>query len=117
MLQRGAPQTGKGDLREPSPLGGGFARTHAGVLVGKWLIYREAPEIDQVWRTVATATFHGNLGPSAKVSPAQSQRKRYVVCVYTHNYRDVADVLRVRAQLTKLGILDRSATSPTSTPT
>lgn len=75
----------------------------AGVLVGKWLIYRSQPEIDSVWKIVAEATWNGKLGKSAKVSTLKHRKSQFVICIYTHNYLDFEDVERVRDELRVLG--------------
>lgn len=84
----------------------------SGVLIGKWLIYRNDLEIDHVWRTIARSTFKGGLGISAKVSTAMSERKRHVICVYTGNYLDLEDVMRVRKKLRELGFTEKLCYKP-----
>jgi len=75
----------------------------AGILVGKWLIYRSKLEIDSVWKVVAEATWNGQLGKSAKVSTLKHKKSQFVVCVYTPSYLDFEDVKRVRDDLRVLG--------------
>ena len=84
----------------------------SGVLTGKWLIYRNAAEVDRVWRTIAQATFKGVLGRSAKVSTAASRREQHVICVYTDNYLNLEDVMRVRAKLRVLGFSEQLCYKP-----
>jgi hypothetical protein len=77
---------------------------------GKWLIFRTRAEVDAVWERVKDATKHGLLGPAAKVATAKpnplGRPGRHVVCVYTYDWRDEADVLRVREVLRRLGITE-----------
>lgn len=73
------------------------------VLVGKWLIYNVEPDIDNTWFLIASATIKGILGMSSKVSTALSRKEQFVICVYTENYLDIDDVMRVRNNLFDLG--------------
>ncbi|MBP2146873.1 hypothetical protein J2129_002327 [Methanofollis sp. W23] len=80
-------------------------------LAGKWLIFCEITEVDAIWKKVRDATVAGDLGLSAKVSTARpdpdSRDDRKVVYVYTRDWSDEADVMRVREHLRALGITDR----------
>ncbi len=80
-------------------------------LAGKWLIFLPADEVDAVWRRVRDATAEGDLGISAKVSTAKpnpdARDDRYVVYVYTADWRDEEEVMRVREALRALGVEDR----------
>ena len=75
-----------------------------GILIGKWLIYRDELEIDDLWAKIGKSLLKGKLGVSAKVSTAYSKSKRYVICVYTYNYLDIEDVEKVRKELLFLGV-------------
>jgi hypothetical protein len=78
---------------------------------GKWLIFQEPDLVDAVWKKVRDATVALELGISAKVSTAKpnpdSRDNRKVVYVYTKDWADEADVLRVREKLRELGFVDR----------
>ncbi|KAK9804280.1 hypothetical protein WJX72_004441 [[Myrmecia] bisecta] len=54
---------------------------------------------------VAKAVVEGKLGPAAKVSPKNpgGGDQTHVICVYTNDFTDVAEVTRVREELRKLG--------------
>lgn len=84
----------------------------SGILVGKWLIYRNHSEIDDVWKTIAKATFNGGLGISAKVSTAMQKGRSHVICVYTGNYLNLEDVMRVRENLRSLGFTEKLCYKP-----
>lgn len=84
----------------------------SGILVGKWLIYRDKSGIDDVWKTIARGTFDGELGKSAKVSTAMQNNRRYVICIYTENYLDLEDVMRVREKLKLLGVTEKLCYKP-----
>ena len=80
-------------------------------LAGKWLVFLPADEVDTVWRRLRDATAAGELGISAKVSTAKpnpdARDDRYVIYVYTADWRDEAEVMRVREALRALGVADR----------
>lgn len=79
---------------------------------GKWLIFVDINDIDQVWTTIKQATEEGKLGGSAKVSTAKpnphaTDQKTKVICVYTYDWTDETDVRRIRAELRSLGITQK----------
>jgi hypothetical protein len=78
---------------------------------GKWLIFQEPDQVDVSWKKVRDATVAGELGISTKVSTAkpnpESRDNRKVIYVYTKDWADEADVMRVRQKLKGLGFVDR----------
>jgi Domain of unknown function (DUF1917) len=78
---------------------------------GKWLIFQEPDQVDVSWKKVRDATVSGDLGISTKVSTAkpnpESRDNRKVIYVYTKDWADEADVMRVRQKLKDLGFVDR----------
>lgn len=78
---------------------------------GKWLIFQEPDQVDAAWIKVRNATVALELGISAKVSTAKpnpdSRDNRKVIYVYTKDWVDEADVMRVREKLRELGFVDR----------
>lgn len=79
---------------------------------GKWLIFVEVKNIDEVWRKIKTATENGLLGAASKVSTSKPNSKssdpnKRVICIYTYDYTDKEDVLRVREELRKIGIVSK----------
>ena len=78
---------------------------------GKWLIFQEPDLVDAVWTKVRDSTVALELGISAKVSTAKpnpdSRDNRKVVYIYTKDWADEEDVLRVREKLRELGFVDR----------
>ncbi|RXE56644.1 hypothetical protein ABH15_00200 [Methanoculleus taiwanensis] len=80
-------------------------------LGGKWLIFAEPADADEAWRRVRNETAAGRLGTSARVSTAKenpdARDNRTVIYVYTADWRDEADVMRVRERLRELGFVDR----------
>lgn len=79
--------------------------------VGKWLIFVPRSEVDEAWRKIRDETARGMLGISAKVSTAKpnpdSRDERAVIYVYTRDWADEADVMRVRERLRDLGFVER----------
>jgi hypothetical protein len=76
---------------------------------GKWLVFVHVTRVDEVWESIRSATMRGELGPEAKVStmkpnPNATTLDKKVICVYTYDWADEADVRRVRQKLRELGI-------------
>jgi hypothetical protein len=78
---------------------------------GKWLIFQEPDTVDAAWKKVRDATVALELGISAKVSTAKpnpdSRDSRKVIYVYTRDWADEPDVMRVRQRLREIGFVDR----------
>jgi len=78
---------------------------------GKWLIFVHLDDLDATWKKVRTALRLGNLGNVAKVStmkpnPRSQDPSKGVICIYTYDYTDRADMLRVREELRLIGFKD-----------
>jgi hypothetical protein len=80
-------------------------------LAGKWLIFLPTEDVDEAWKLVRDATCKKELGISAKVSTAKpnpdSRDNMKVIYVYTPDWRDEDEVMRVRENLRSLGFTDR----------
>lgn len=80
-------------------------------LAGKWLIFLEKNQVDRAWQRVRDLTAEGTLGISAKVSTAKpnpdARDDRFVIYVYTPDWQDEVDVMRVREELRRAGFVDR----------
>ncbi len=81
---------------------------------GKWLIFVNRENINEVWEKIKLATEEGILGIEAKVSTAKPkptdigyEKDKHVICVYTYDWTDDKDVKRVREELRKLGITNK----------
>jgi hypothetical protein len=78
---------------------------------GKWLIFLPDDRVDELWRKVRNATAAGELGISAKVSTSkpnpESRDERKVIYVYTRDWADEANVMRVRERLREMGVIER----------
>ena len=84
---------------------------------GKWLLFVPWTDVDEIWPKIREALNAGKLGARAKVATARSTQNspdpnRHVICVYTYDSDDVADVRRIRASLRELGFVGRLAYKP-----
>lgn len=69
---------------------------------GKWLLFSNKKSIDFHWNNVVKALGNGHLGMEAKVSVKhESGDASYVICIYTRDYNDISDVLRVLIAIRK----------------
>lgn len=78
------------------------------VLSGKWIISADVSEIDDAWVKVKEALNAELLGPYAIVATMRESilaesPNRKVICVFTLDYTDIVDVLRVREHLREIG--------------
>lgn len=79
---------------------------------GKWLVFVDIKNVDEVWTKIKKATEEGKLGSGAKVATARlnpnaTNPNTKVICVYTRDWTDKEDVKRVREELRKLGITNK----------
>ena len=75
---------------------------------GKWLIFTSFKKLDQVWAMIHDDTVAGRLGMSAKAATSKANGLAKnpfikVICVYTYDALDVANVMRVRERLREIG--------------
>ncbi|PQK10674.1 hypothetical protein BB8028_0002g09930 [Beauveria bassiana] len=79
------------------------------VRAGKWMIFCDVLDVNEVWELVAKATASNELGIAAKVAPRPEQgdpRKERLICVYTKDFMDKVDIGRVVQRLKELGLAD-----------
>ncbi|OAP58886.1 hypothetical protein AYL99_06183 [Fonsecaea erecta] len=98
------------------------------VTAGKWMLFPREDQVDAVWAVVARAVWEGTLGTAAKVATARGGGETVVdrddgggagggggamkdsglrlICIYTPDFSDQADVKRVLLGLKDLGLLD-----------
>jgi hypothetical protein len=78
---------------------------------GKWLIFLPPEMVDGIWKKVRDLTWQNELGISAKVSTAKnnpdSRDERRVIYVFTPDWENEEEVMRVREKLRSIGITDR----------
>lgn len=71
------------------------------------MLFVEPAFVDDVWATIARATFKNELGLAAKVSPREergSTRER-LICIYTYDFSDRDDIARVLARMKQLDLV------------
>jgi hypothetical protein len=76
--------------------------------VGRWRLFVTVADVDEMWAKIAVATEDRRLGVSAKVATAWDSRLTAktggrLICVYTGDIDDHADVTRVLIELRTLG--------------
>lgn len=76
---------------------------------GKWLVFVKLSDLDETWLKIKQAVEEGKLGCCAKsatalYNPSATDEMSKVICVYTYDWTDVEDVMRIREELRKLGI-------------
>ena len=75
---------------------------------GKWLVFADAADADELWRKIRDATASGDLGIWAKVATAKamadSEDNRVVIYVSTADWSDEKDVMEIREKLRALGV-------------
>lgn len=76
---------------------------------GKWLVFVDRTQVDDIWARIKRATEEGKLGAGAKVSTAKTNPNstdisKNVICVYTYDWTDKEDVMRIREELRQIGI-------------
>lgn len=81
------------------------------ILGGKWLVYASDDNINKVWQDIAKATIEGKLGVEAKVSTSKA-KPSYVICIYTSDFLDKKDVMRVRKVLYEMGFKNKLSYKP-----
>jgi hypothetical protein len=65
---------------------------------GKWMLFPLPEDLPRTWRLVAEATAAGKLGSMAKVASGPNYlnpKPERLICVYTYDFSDTADVRRV----------------------
>ncbi|KAF4121544.1 protein of unknown function (DUF1917) [Geosmithia morbida] len=73
--------------------------------------YKVRPgKVNDVWAVVARATADNELGIAAKVAPKsdmdEDPRKDRLICIYTADFKDTADVARVVRKLREIGLVN-----------
>ncbi|KAL0939457.1 DNA polymerase ii large subunit-like protein [Colletotrichum truncatum] len=78
------------------------------VRAGKWMLFCQPCDVNEVWGTIARATANNELGIAAKVAPRQDAtgRKDRVIAIYTADFSDIADVSRVLRRLRELKVVE-----------
>lgn len=78
------------------------ARADGRNMSGKWMLFPKSDDVDDAWRRVCELLAEGKLGDTAKVAPKRAVNPgqgTHLICVYTSDWSDVADVFRVLCTL------------------
>ncbi|CAJ2508742.1 Uu.00g137680.m01.CDS01 [Anthostomella pinea] len=77
------------------------------VTCGKWMLFCDVIQVNDVWGIIAHATANNELGIAAKVAPKSTKdtRTERLICVYTADFTDTKDVKRVAERLKLLGLV------------
>lgn len=73
------------------------------------MLFCPPAEVNDVWDIVAKATANNELGIAAKVAPKpvdEDSRRDRLICVYTTDFSDKADVGRVLQRLRELRLVE-----------
>ena len=67
--------------------------------------------VNQIWSLIARQTATNSLGVAAKVAPRDIEndpydRKPRLICIYTKDFSDEKDVVRVLQKLRQLGLVE-----------
>jgi len=73
---------------------------------GKWMLFPRCAQAVTAWRIVAQAGYDGQIW-QAKISPSAT-RGSHLICVYTPDFTDQADVETVAQRLDRLGLVERA---------
>lgn len=77
----------------------------------QWMIFCSPATVNELWELVARATANNELGIAAKVAPRSElddARKDRLICIYTSDFMDKADVGRVLQRMRELKVADSS---------
>jgi hypothetical protein len=68
------------------------------------MLFLSTEDLTRIWRLVVDSVISNRLGPVAKVAPDQGLPGERLVCIYTKDFRDKNDVLRVLRELVSIGV-------------
>lgn len=74
------------------------------IFCGKWMLFPTKNKVDRYWAAVVQGTVESRLGIAAKVAtrPDKPDEPTQVICVYTKDMTDEADIKRVLVELVRL---------------
>ncbi|KAF2267418.1 DUF1917-domain-containing protein [Lojkania enalia] len=75
------------------------------ILTGKWMLFPSLEDVARVWKMVVEGTINNRLGCGAKVATDQGTSNSRLICVYTKDFRDDDDVVRVLRELVAMGLV------------
>lgn len=72
--------------------------------VGKWMIFPSKFKVDELWERVKEGVRMGDLWDAKVATTKPSGSQSYVIIIYTKDYEDVVDVVKVLEYLERTGI-------------
>lgn len=80
---------------------------HLHVRSGKWMLFPEPGDVNEVWGVVARYTARNELGIAAKVATKVDDHpeKARLICVYTRDFGDGDDIARVLVRMRELDLV------------
>lgn len=69
------------------------------------MIFLKENDLARVWRMVVEGTINNRLGSTSKVATDNGSSTERVICIYTKDFRDENDVLRVLNELVALELI------------
>jgi hypothetical protein len=70
---------------------------------GKWMIFPLCEDAVSVWKKIASSVENGDMGRSAKITTSR-KKETCVICIYTYDSDDKADLLRLLQNIRGLKI-------------
>lgn len=68
------------------------------------MLFPSVEDLTGIWRLVVDGVINNRLGPSAKVAPDEGESGGRLICIYTKDFKDKKDVLRVLRELVSIGV-------------
>lgn len=69
------------------------------------MLFPALGDLNRVWKAVVEATIDNRLGPLSKVATDDGKPTERLICVYTKDFRDTDDVLRVLKELVSINLV------------
>jgi hypothetical protein len=70
------------------------------------MLFPKLEDVTRVWKLIVDGTINNRLGSASKVATEQDGKAERLICVYTKDFRDTADVLRVLKELVAMGLVN-----------
>jgi hypothetical protein len=69
------------------------------------MLFPNLKDLTRAWKLVVEGTINNRLGSTAKVATEEDGKEERLICVYTKDFRDTNDVLRVLNELVAIGLV------------
>lgn len=68
------------------------------------MLFLKLENVTRVWKKIVDAVINNRLGSMVKIAPESGKSDERLVCIYTRDFRDEEDVLRVLQELVAMGL-------------